>query len=319
VATFYQPTERRARILADELNFPSDLYALASQLRLRGYDPEQDLILVPSRDGRTLEEDDLIAAMSDEVALVVLPAVLYRSGQLLDLERLTRAAHARGIAIGFDCCHSVGSVPHCLHDWDVDFAVWCTYKYLNAGPGAVASLFVHERHFGLLPGLAGWWGSAKERQFDLTPRFVPAATAGAWQLSTPPVLSASALAGTLRIFAEAGIDRVREKSLQQTAYLAFLVDEVLSQAPYGFAIGTPREDERRGGHLALEHPEAIQLAKALKARGVIPDFRPPDVIRLAPIALYTSYAELWHVVQVIREIVDRGEHRQFSSQREIIA
>jgi kynureninase len=319
VATFYRPAGRRTKILADELNFPSDIYALASEVRLRGYAPEEHLVLARSRDGRTLDEGDLIAAMGDDVALVVLPSVLYRSGQLLDMARLTAAAHERGIPIGFDCSHSVGSVPHRLHDWDVDFALWCTYKYLNGGPGAVGSLFVHRRQFGTPPALAGWWGYDKARQFDMALDFAPAASAGGWQISTPPVLSAAALYGTLRMFREAGIRRVREASLNRTGYLIFLIDELLSGAPCGFGVGTPREPERRGGHVALEHPDAIRICKALKARGVIPDFRFPNVIRLAPIALYTTYTELWRTVEILREIVDRGEHLAFSGERGAVA
>jgi kynureninase len=319
VSTFYRPSGHRTRILADELNFPSDLYALGSQVRLRGYDPREHLVLARSRDGRTLDEADIVAAMTDEVALVVLPSVLYRSGQLLDLEGLTGAAHERGIPIGFDCSHSAGSVPHRLHDWDVDFAFWCSYKYLNGGPGAVGSLFVHRRHFGTLPGLAGWWGYDKQRQFDMALDFVQAAGAGAWQISTPPVLGAAALFGALRMFREAGIREIREKSLEQTGYLMFLIDELLASPPYRFSVGNPRQDARRGGHVALEHPDAVRIAKALKGRGVVPDFRYPNVIRLAPIALYTTYVELWRTVQILREIVDSGEQRQFSAQRGTVA
>lgn len=319
VATFYRPEGRRTKILADELNFPSDLYALASQVRLRGYAPEEHLVLAASRDGRTLDEDDLIAAMGDDVALVVLPSVLYRSGQLLDMARLTEAAHRRGIPIGFDCSHSVGSVPHRLHEWDVDFAFWCTYKYLNGGPGAVGSLFVHRRHFGTPPALAGWWGYDKARQFDMALDFAPAAGAGAWQIGTPSVLSAAALYGALGIFREAGIERVRARSLDLTDYLMYLIDELLVALPYGFAVGTPREAARRGGHVALEHSDAIRICKALKARGVIPDFRFPNVIRLAPIALYTTYAELWRTVAILRDIVDRGEHLAYSAERDAVA
>jgi kynureninase len=178
---------------------------------------------------------------------------------------------------------------------------------------------VHQRHFGTLPALAGWWGSHKERQFDMALQFAPAAGAGAWQIGTPPVLGAAALSGALRIFQDAGIERVRAKSLDQTGYLMFLVDELLARPPYGFSIGNPREAARRGGHVALEHPDAIQICKALKARGVIPDFRFPNVIRLAPIALYTTYAELWQTVQTLRQIVDSGEHHRFSASRDAVA
>jgi kynureninase len=302
LATFYRPEGRRTKIVADALDFPSDVYALQSWLTLRGLDPREHLTLVPSRDGRTIDEDDVIAAMDgDDVALVWLPSVLYRGGQLLDIPRLTHEAHARGLLIGFDCAHSVGSVPHRLHEWDVDFGVWCTYKYLNAGPGAVGGLYVHQRHFGMQPGLAGWWGCDKARQFDMAHTFCPSEAAGAWQISTPSVLGAASLYGSLAIFAEAGIDRVREKSLDLTAYLISLADELL--APLGICVGTPREPARRGGHVALEHPDARQLTQALLERGLVPDFREPNVIRLAPTALYTRYLDVWHTVATLREVV----------------
>ncbi|HWI60754.1 MAG TPA: kynureninase [Symbiobacteriaceae bacterium] len=317
VATFYQPQGRRTKILADELNFPSDIYALQSQLRLKGFDPATDLVLAPSRDGRTLSEDDLIAAMTDEVALVLLPAVLYRSGQLLDMERLTKAAHERGIRIGFDCCHSAGAVPHCLHDWNVDFAFWCTYKYLNGGPGAVATLFVHERHFGTTPGLTGWFGCDKQKQFDMALDFHQAPGAGAWQISSPNIFSSASLFGSLAIHNEVGMDAIRRKSLDQTDYLMFLIDRILT--PYGFGVGNPREAARRGGHVSLEHADAVRICKALKAQGVIPDFRAPNVIRLAPVALYNRYSELWETVQILKRIITEGLHEQFTGERGTVA
>ena len=319
VSTFYRPEGSRTKIVANALDFPSDLYVLASQLRLRGYDPAEHLVLVQSDDGRTIDEADLIAALDDRTALLVIPSVLYRSGQLLDVARLTRAAHERGVLVGVDCSHSVGALPHKLHDWDVDWAVWCGYKYLNGGPGAVASLFVHARHHGTAPALAGWWGSDKRRQFDMASEFTPADGAGAWQIGTPPVLGAGALYGALRTIEEAGIARMRAKSLDLTGWLIELADAWLTGEPYGFTVGTPREPGRRGGHVALEHPEAVQICKALKARGFIPDFRPPNVIRLAPIALYTTYEEVWQTVRALREIVASGEHRQFGAAREPVA
>jgi len=311
LATFYRPSAQRTKILADALDFPSDVYALQSQLRLHGCDPAHDLVLVRSRDGRTIDEDDVIAAMTEEVALVWLPSVLYRSGQLLDLERLTREAHARGILVGLDLAHSVGSVPHRLHAWGVDFAVWCTYKYLNAGPGAVGALFVHRDRFGTPPGLAGWWGSDKTRQFEMAHAFTPADSAGAWQIGTPPVLSAAALYGSLRVVEEAGLEAIRSKSLDLTGYLMFLADAVL--APLGFQVGTPRERHRRGGHVALEHPHAIRISRALRARGVVSDFRPPDVIRLAPVALYTMYADVFRTLEALRDIVESGAYMRFEA------
>jgi len=317
VATFYDPRAGRTQILADELDFPSDIYALQSQIRVRGLDPAEDLALVRSRDGRTLSEADIIAAMTPSTALVVLPSVLYRSGQLLDMERLTAAAHEHGIPIGFDCSHSAGSVPHRLHDWGVDFAFWCGYKYLNGGPGAVGSLFVHQRHFGRVPGLAGWFGCRKDRQFDMLMEFIQAPSAGAWQISTPSVLSSAAVGGALQVFAEAGIDRIRAKSLDLTAYLMYLMDHLL--APYGCEVGTPREDAQRGGHVALEHSEAIRICKALKARGVLPDFRFPNVVRLAPVALYTSYREVWETIQILRDILESKAYEGFESGRDTVA
>ncbi|MBV9580898.1 MAG: kynureninase [Chloroflexi bacterium] len=316
LATFYRPTGRRTRIVADELDFPSDVYALQSHLRLHGYNPAEHLVLVRSRDGRTIDEDDVIAAMTDDVAVVWLPSVLYRTGQLLDLERLTRAAHARDILIGFDLAHSAGSVPHRLHAWGVDFGVWCTYKYLNGGPGAVGALYVHRRHFGTRPGLAGWWGGDKARQFEMSLAFSPASTAGAWQISTPSVLGAAALYGSLRMISEAGLEVLREKSLDLTGYLMFLVDELLT--PLGFCVGTPREAERRGGHVAVEHAEALRISRALRVRGVVPDFRPPNVIRLAPVALYTTYTEIWETVQALREIVATGAYTQYEPSIDLV-
>ncbi|HEV2121267.1 MAG TPA: kynureninase [Chloroflexota bacterium] len=320
VATFYRPSGHRTRILTDALDFPSDLYALRSQVALRSLDPADHLIVVPSRDGRTLSEDDIIGRITEDVALALFSSVLYRSGQLLDLPRLTAAAHERGVLIGFDCSHSAGCVPHRLHEWEVDFAFWCTYKYLNSGPGATASLFVHEHHHppkGTTPGLAGWWGSDKQRQFDMAALFSPAASAGAWQIGTPSVLGSAPLYGALQVLGEAGIEAVRAKSLALTDVLMDLSDAWLRE--HGFSVGTPREPERRGGHVALEHPAAVQLCWALKSRGIVPDFRPPNVIRFAPVALYTSFEDVWRAMDILRAIVTRGEHLSFATERDVIA
>lgn len=320
VATFYQPDGDRRKIVATSLDFPSDIYALQSQIRLRGGDPDHDLVTVDSADGRTIDEDDIIAAMTDEVALVLLPSVLYRSGQLLDIERLTAAAHDRGIVIGFDCCHSAGSVPHQFSAWGVDFAFWCSYKYLNAGPGSVAGLYVNRRHFDRDPGLAGWWGSNKARQFDMRHTFDGAGSAGAWQISTTPMLSTAPLAGSLRLVREAGLDNLRARSLAMTDYLiALLENSGLTGAPYNYRIGTPRDHARRGGHVAVEHDAGARIARALKRRGVVPDFRPPNVVRLAPIPLYTSYHDLWETAGHLRAIIDDGDYLAGDDEREVVA
>ncbi len=317
VATFYQPTPERAKIVADELDFPTDIYALQSQLRLHGYDADEDLVRVHSRDGRTLDEDALIAAMTDDVALVLLPSVLYRSGQWLDLPRLTKAAHERGIPIGFDLCHSVGALPHELSAWDVDFAFWCDYKYLNGGPGAVAGLYVNRRHFDLLPGLAGWFGSDKGVQFDMEHTFCPAAHAGAYQLGTPHVLSAAPIIGSLEMFEEAGIERVREKSLKLTRFLMELIEQEIPNA--GFTIANPQDAGARGGHVALVHTDAARICKALKTVGVVPDFRSPDIVRLAPIALYTRFTDVFEAVQRLKRVMEEKMYEQFANERDVIA
>lgn len=309
--TFYRPEGTRRKIVATSLDFPSDIYALKSLIRQRGGDPERDLVLAPSRDGRTITEEDVIAALTDEVALALLPSVLYRSGQLLDIARQTAAAHERSIPIGFDCAHSAGAVPHELEAQGVDFAFWCSYKYLNAGPGAVGALYVHPRHFDTDPALAGWWGYRKERQFEMSHEWDGAAGAGAWQISTIPLLSAAPLLGSLAIFEEAGIDAIRAKSLAQTDWLIAQIEGAgLTSEPYGYRIGTPREHTRRGGHVAVEHDAAAAIAQALRARGIVVDFRPPNVIRIAPVALYTRYEDLWRTVEALRDIVDSGEHQR---------
>ncbi|WP_129690039.1 kynureninase [Gottfriedia acidiceleris] len=317
IASFYHPNGQKTKILADELNFPSDIYAIQSQLKLKGFDPATHLIQVKSRDGRTIREEDIIEAMTDEIALIILPTVLYRSGQLLDIERLTKAAHERGITIGFDGCHSVGAIPHQFHEWDVDFAYWCNYKYLNSGPGGVGSLFVHEKHFGTMPGLAGWFGSNKEKQFDMKHDFVPSDTVGAYQIGTPHILSMAPLVGSLEMYKEATIERIREKSLHSTAYLMSLINEELSD--FDFTIGNPLEDSYRGGHVCLEHDDAARICKALKLNGIVPDFRAPNVIRLAPIAFYTSYVDVWNSVQILKKIMVEKQYEQFKNEREIIA
>lgn len=316
VATFYQPQGKRTKILADTLNFPSDIYALKAQLKIKGYD-ESHLVQVPSTDGHTLDEDTIIEAMTDEIALIVLPSVLYRSGQILQIEKLTKAAHERGIKIGFDLCHSVGAMPHQLHDWKVDFAFWCTYKHLNGGPGSVGALFVHQNHFGTKPGLAGWFSSDKSKQFDMDHTLKPAPDAGAFQIGTPNVLSAAPLLGALKTFEDAGIERIREKSLQLTAYMMELIDHILDG--YGFVICNPQNDAQRGAHIYLEHPEAARICKALKMKNIIPDFRKPSGIRLAPVALYNSFQDVYETIQVLKEIMDEKLYEQFSNERTIVS
>ncbi|MFQ3293444.1 MAG: kynureninase [Halobacteriales archaeon] len=309
IGTFLDAHDGPPGVLVNELDFPTDHYAIRSQFRQRGYDPDEHLIVVESRDGRTIEEDDVVAAMDEqEVGIVFLPSVLYRSGQLLDLERITEAAHERGILAGFDLAHSVGTVPHDLSDIGVDFAVWCHYKYLNAGPGAIGGLYVNERHHGTMPALTGWWGHEKETQFEMKTTFTPAADAGAWQIGTVNVFSAAPLFGTLDVLDDAGIETVRETSLDLTGYLMTLIDERLEDTDY--AVGTPREDDRRGGHVAVEYPEADRISEALRDRGVVVDYRPPNVIRVCPAPLYVGYEDVFRAVEHLEEIVESGENER---------
>ena len=319
VNTFYTPEGDRTKILSDELTFPTDIYALRSVVKLRGLDPTRHLVLTRSEDGRYLDEARIVELMDEDVALVFLPSVLYRSGQLLDLQYLTEAAHKRGIPIGFDCSHSVGVVPHHFDKWHVDFALWCSYKYLNGGPGGTAFLYVNQEHFQLEPALAGWFGYVKEKQFDLTLDFHHAQSAGGWQISSPAILSSAPLEGSLRLILEAGISAIRRKSLKITSYLMDLVDEVLSKDPYHFMIGTPRAANQRGGHVAIEHEHALEVSEALRAHGIIPDFRPPNIVRIAPAPLYNTYHEVWQLVQCLKTIIDTKEYEHYSPQRRAIS
>ncbi|MEI4771472.1 kynureninase [Psychrobacillus sp. FJAT-51614] len=317
VASFYRPEGKRTKILVDELNFPSDLYAISSQLLLHGYNPEEHMKFVKSRDGNTLIEEDIIESMTDDIALIVLPSVLYRSGQILNLKALTKAAHERNIIIGFDLCHSIGSIPHYVDDWNVDFAFWCNYKHLNGGPGAVGGLFVNRKHFGQKPGLAGWFGSHKEKQFDLETEMSPAPDAGAYQIGTPNILSAAPLYGSLQMFAEVGIEAIREKSLKLTDYMMYLIKEELRD--FHFKIANPVDHEERGGHIYLVHEEAARICKALKEHQVIPDFRSPNGIRLAPVALYNSFEDVWNTVQILKKIMTEETYKKYENKRDVVA
>ena len=305
VSTFYKPTEEKSKIVADELNFPTDIYALQSQVKLKNLDPNKHLKLVKSDDGRTLDEAKIKRAITKDVALVVLPSVLYRSGQLLDIESITNNAHSKDVLIGWDCSHSVGVVPHMFDEWGVDFAFWCSYKYLNAGPGASAFIYVNEKHFEREAALTGWFGYVKEKQFELNLHFEQAKSAGGWQISSPSILGSAALEGSLDLILRAGIENIREKSLKLTSYLLYLVDNLLTEEPYNFVIGTPRMPNQRGGHIALEHEDAINIHEQLLEHNVIHDFRPPNVLRFTPVALHTTFEEVWTLVNILREIIDK--------------
>ncbi|KPV44984.1 kynureninase [Alicyclobacillus ferrooxydans] len=318
LATFYRPTGTRTKILADRENFPSDLYAMHSHIQLHGR-PDEDLVLIEPDENGLMSEQTIIDAMQDDIALILLPSVWYKSGQLADIRLLTEAAHARGIVIGFDLAHSIGALPHELHDIGVDFAVWCNYKYVNSGPGATAGLYVHERHHDKAPGLAGWFGSDKDRQFDMAFPLTPARSASKWQLGTPPILATAAIAASLKMLHEADITAIRAKSLQQTSYLRKLLTHFVIDADLGGNIRTPIEDSRRGGHIAFEHEDAVQLAKALRVEGVVPDFRPPYTLRFAPAPLYTSYQDIYDAVMIISDLLKTGRHHAYSKERDVVS
>ena len=324
LATLYRPPGEgatRSKILAFAGEFPSDLYAITSHLRLRGLDPAACLTLFPAGPDGLIEEPALGRALAADPALqlAVLPAVVYTTGQLLDLPTLTAAAHAAGVRIGFDLSHSVGAVPHALSADGVDFAFWCHYKYLNAGPGAVGGLYLNARHVELRPGLAGWWGAHKARMFDMAREMEPAYGAGGLQVGTPPILGLAALEGALGLTEAAGLAHLREKSLRLTAYLMARVEARLPMGgDDGFRFANPREDQRRGGHVALVHREAARLCRALKDAGVVTDYRPPDIVRLAPVPLYNSFADCHAAVERLVEIMASRAYENYPVERALV-
>ena len=309
LATFYRPEGQKRNLLATSLDFPSDLYALQAWAERMG----AELRLVPARNPHTLHPDDIRDALTDDIALAVLPTVLYRSGQLLEVQEVTRLAQERGITVGWDAAHSIGAVPHAFHEAGADFAVWCSYKYLNAGPGAPGGLFVHEKHHHLKPGLPGWWGHEKATQFQMNHNFTPASGAGAYQISTPSILALGGLEGALALFEEVGIEAVRKRSLELTDYLIALADEHLPE----MTLQTPRNHTERGGHIVLEHPDAKQLSAALRERDIIPDYREPNLLRLAPAALYNTEGELEEVVEVLKTLLASGSYQEIKTEQRV--
>jgi kynureninase len=305
MASFYRPTSERYKILADEPLFPSDRYALQSQLRHHGYDPEEGLLLWPPRPGEhTLRTEDLEAILDREgsrIALVLLSGVNFVTGQWLDMPRITLHAKRHGCVVGWDLAHAAGNLVLHLHDWQVDFAVWCSYKYLNCGPGAVAGCFVHGAHGRDidLPRLAGWWGNDPATRFQMQSqrRFVPRADAFGWQVSNPPILAMTPLRASLALFDEVGMPALRAKSERLTGYLEFLLEQVPGNR---FEVITPRNPRERGCQLSIAvRDRPRELVQALEREGVICDFREPNVIRAAPVPLYNSFHEVWEFAQVV--------------------
>src|SRR5213593_3513775 len=308
MATFYRPTKSRFKILMEEPAFPSDTYAIKTQIAHHGLDAKDALILARPRKGEftIATEDilDLIKKHADQLAVVMFGGVNFFTGQLFDVKKIIAAAREHGIIAGFDLAHAIGNVPLSLHDWNVDFAVCCSYKYLNAGPGAVAGAFVHERHAinTKLPRLAGWFGNDPNTRFrlHLEPEFIPVASADGWQISNPPILAMAPLRASLAIFDDGGgMEPLRAKSIRVTGYLEFLLAEIGSKK---FTVITPRESNARGCQLSIlahEHPK--ELLKELEAAGVKCDFREPNVIRVAPTPLYNTFHEVWRFAKILAE------------------
>src|SRR5262249_30981695 len=307
LATFYRPAGQRRCILMDEPAFPSDLYALQSQVRHHGFDPKDCLLHVRPRPGEHLvrEEDveHLLERRGREIAVVVWNGVNFLTGQFFDLPRLTQAAQRQGCIMGLDLAHAAGNVPLQLHDWGVDFAVWCSYKYLNGGPGAVGGAFVHEKHGGNLdlPRLAGWWGNDPATRFrmQLQPDFIPRAGADGWQVSNPPILSMAPLRASLELFDAAGMAALRTKSERMTAYLLYLLEA--GGGSTRFEVITPRHPARRGGQISLVvHDRPREVLPALQGAGVVADFREPNIVRAAAAPLYNTYRDIWQFAQVLK-------------------
>ncbi|WP_346315883.1 kynureninase [Chitinophaga sp. YIM B06452] len=301
--SFYRPNKQRYRILMEAGAFPSDQYALETLVRLHGFDPEDAIVEVHPREGeKLLHTEDILSAIHrhrDSLAVVLMGGINYYTGQFYDMPAITAAAHEAGAYAGWDLAHVAGNIPLQLHSWNVDFAVWCSYKYLNAGPGAAGGLYVHER-FGSdpqFPRLGGWWGNDEKTRFKMEKGFIPRNGAAGWQISTAQVFNMVALKASLELFREAGIERLREKSIQLTAYLEFL----LGQTQLPFEVITPKDPQQRGAQLSLFFP---QNGKAIQTRmmenGIICDYREPGVIRLAPAPLYCSYTDVYRFYEVLQ-------------------
>lgn len=308
MVSFYRPTKERFKIVIEADAFPSDKYAVKSQLRFHGYDPETALIELRSQSGDpvipTEEILDLIDREGDQIALIMIGGVNYYTGQAFEMEKITRAGHAKGCTVGFDLAHGAGNLHLKLHDWGPDFACWCSYKYLNSGPGGLSGIFVHERHArnADLPRFEGWWGHNKDNRFKMPDDFEPMVGAEAWQLSNPPILPLAALRASMEIFDKVGMAALREKSEKLTGYFEFLIKELNTNQ--NVRVITPSDPNQRGCQLSLQAKEnGRAIFDRLTERGVIADWREPDVIRLAPVPLYNRFVEVWEFVKILTEEV----------------
>jgi kynureninase len=315
MTSFFRPRGARRKILMESYAFSSDRYAIDSQLRVHELDAADALILVGPRTGedalRTADICEQIQRVGADLATVLLPGVQYLTGQALDMAEITRVAQGVGATVGFDLAHAIGNVPLQLHDWNADFAVWCSYKYLNSGPGAIGGAFVHERHArSNLPRYAGWWGHDKDSRFAMPATFVPLPGAEGWQISNPPILAAAPLVASLELFKQAGIAQLRAKSEQLTAYLESLLQQ---KAGDSLTILTPTQPSARGCQLSVRLKRSAQAARVIHAEltdlGFICDWREPDVIRVAPVPLYNTFVEVWEFADALSSLL-RSTHDQ---------
>ncbi|AHM60824.1 Kynureninase [Flammeovirgaceae bacterium 311] len=305
MVSFYRPGPQRYKILMEGGAFPSDQYAVESQVRFHGYAPDSAIIEINPRPGeQTLHTEDILAAIEehkDSLALVLFSGIQYYTGQVFDMQAISKAAHAAGAFAGFDLAHAIGNVPMQLHNWDADFAVWCSYKYLNSGPGNTAGAFVHERHVTStdIPRFAGWWGHNEEERFKMEKGFKPIAGADGWMLSNSNILPLAAQRASLEIFEEAGIERLRQKSLQLTGYLEWMLCHEINCDKWGIEIITPSQPEARGCQLSLfVHKGGKAVFDKIDSAGVIGDWREPNVIRVAPAPLYNSFMDVYRFCRI---------------------
>lgn len=304
MVSFYRPTSGRYKIMIESDAFPSDLYAVESQTAFHGFDPQDAVVKLYPREGEvTLRQEDILQAINthkDELALILIGNVNYYTGQAFDIASITKAGHKAGALVGFDLAHGVGNLKLNLHDDGPDFAVWCTYKYLNSGPGSVAGCFVHERHAddANMPRFSGWWGHDKKTRFNMRHDFNPIHGAEGWQLSNPPILSLAAIRSSLEVFQEAGFDRLKAKSVNLTSYMAYLLDGLNNDS---INIITPSDPAERGCQLSIQVRNADKaLFDRITDAGVIADWREPDVIRVAPVPLYNSFEDVFDFVEIIK-------------------
>ena len=308
MVSFFRPTKKRYKILIESDAFPSDKYAVESQLKFHDIDPKDGLILWKPRPGentcRMEDYDQLLEDHGDEIALVMIGSTNYYSGQSFDLKTITEQAHDKNITVGFDLAHGAGNIQPNLHEVGADFAVWCTYKYLNSGPGSLGGCFVHERHANNpdLKRFVGWWGHDKSTRFNMRKDFSPIPGAEGWQLSNPPILSMAAIRASLDVFDAAGFENIREKSEKITGFLEFLIDELNNK---DIQIITPRHPKERGCQLSIQVKNADKsLFDKLTEAGVVADWREPDVIRVAPAPLYNSYTDVYIFVQILKKLLN---------------